>query len=105
MGYKVVITGPAVRDLSDIVRYIAENNVAAATKTGHGLIDKAETLAEFPFLGSKSRDLGMEDCRVLVSAPYWIVYRVSDERKTVQIFRFWHPARGKPVIYTDKFLR
>jgi plasmid stabilization system protein ParE len=103
MGYKVVITGPAVRDLSDIVTYIADDNVAVARKTGHRLIDKAETLAEFPFVGSKSRDLGMEDCRVLVSAPYWIVYRVSEERKSVEIFRFWHPARGKPVINRDEF--
>jgi addiction module RelE/StbE family toxin len=101
MDFKVIITGPAKTDLGDIVKYIAKDNATAAAKVGGKLIEKAEMLGEFPFIGSKSRDVGMEDCRVLVVAPYWIVYRVVQETKTVEVFRFWHPARGTPRIYTE----
>ncbi len=63
MGFRVVITKPAINDLAEIVCYIAGDNPEAATRVGNGLIDRAESLGELPYRGrvfpnAKSRVAG-----------------------------------------------
>ena len=102
MGIRVVITKPALNDLAEIVRYIAGDNPEAATWVGNGLIDRAESLAELPLRGRMVPERKQRDCREIVWKPFRIIYRVSEEKKLVEVVRFWHGARGTPVVTEQK---
>lgn len=73
-------------DLQEIKNYIAEDSIEAATKTVKDIIDKIETLAEFPELGAmlmykirlKSK------YRYIISGQYIIFYNY--ERDIVSMF-------------------
>ena len=93
MDYKVVITGHAVRDLSELVSFIRRDNPAAAAKFGMRLIERAESLRSFPHRGRVSATPGYAGCRETVEAPYRIIYRVIEEKKLVEIVSFRHGAR------------
>jgi plasmid stabilization system protein ParE len=41
----------------------------------------------------------IETIREIVHRPYRIVYRVFEDRKTIEILRVWHAARGTPDIW------
>jgi plasmid stabilization system protein ParE len=51
MGCQVIFSPQAIARLEEIVRYIAEDNPAAAHRLGMKLVDRAELLADFPELG------------------------------------------------------
>ena len=99
MGFRVVITKPAIGDLAEIVRFIASDNPAAAARVGNGLIDRAESLRELPLRGRVVPERKQRDCREIIWKPYRIIYRVSEEKSLVEVVRFWHGARGNPVIH------
>jgi addiction module RelE/StbE family toxin len=99
MGFKIDFTKPAVADLGGIVRFISRDNPTAAEKTGFTLIETAEKLSEFPFVGRVVPEFKIETLREIIHRPYRIVYRVREEQKTIEILRIWHAARGKPIIF------
>ena len=99
MDFQVVITSPAIADLAEIVKYISQQNPLAAERTGHRLLAKAESLRQMPARGRLVPERWQMDCRELVLKPYRIVYRVQEEKNLVEVLRFWHGARGNPVIY------
>jgi len=94
MDFRVEITGPAIRDLAEIVSYIAQDNPAAATSIGANLLDAALSLAKTPFKGTRYQKLA--GVRKLTLSPFKIFYRVNDMNKSVQILRYWHSARRDP---------
>jgi len=51
MGFKIVFTKPAQADLAGLVRFIARDNPPVAEQFGFAIIEKAEKLNEFPFMG------------------------------------------------------
>jgi toxin ParE1/3/4 len=95
MDYKVVITGPAVRDLSELVSFIRGDNPAAAMKFGMRLIDRAESLRSFPHRGRVSTAAGYAGCRETVEAPYLIIYRIDEDKKLVEVVSFRHASRER----------
>jgi len=99
MDYRVVITQPAIADLAEVVKYIAHDDPLAAARTGDRLIEKAESLGKMPLRGRLVPERQERDCRELVLKPFRIIYRVRAEQNLVQVLRFWHGARGAPVIY------
>lgn len=96
MDFQVEITGPAIADLAEIVSYIAQNNPEAARSVGNNLLDAALSLATAPFKGSRYQKLA--GVRKLTLPPFKIFYRVNDERKAVEVLRFWHSARRDPAL-------
>jgi addiction module RelE/StbE family toxin len=98
MGFRVVITKPAINDLAEIVRYISRENPAAGAQTGFQLIEKAESLGELPLRGRVVPERKQGDCREIILKPYRIVYRVNEGKNLVEVLRYWHAARGTPVI-------
>jgi plasmid stabilization system protein ParE len=93
MDYKVVISGPAIKDLSELVSFIRRDNPAAAAKFGMRLIERAESLRSFPHRGRVSSLPGCAGFRETVEAPYRIIYRIIEEKKLVEIVGFRHGAR------------
>ncbi len=57
------------------------------------LVDFAESLQSMPERGRSVKK--WPGVRVLVLAPYLIVYRFERAANTVEILRFWHGARDR----------
>ena len=53
MGYRVVFAPEAHARLGKIVRFIAQDDPEAAIRFGDYLVDRAESLAQFPELGTR----------------------------------------------------
>ncbi|MBA4149967.1 MAG: type II toxin-antitoxin system RelE/ParE family toxin [Verrucomicrobia bacterium] len=98
MGYKVVLSPSALRDLQDIVRYIALDAPSRALNFGQFLISKTKLLGEHPELGRIVPEFGDADVREVIVRSYRVIYRVGRREKQIQVIRFWHAARGEPKI-------
>jgi toxin ParE1/3/4 len=92
--FQLRLTSQAARDLREIVAYIARDNPAAAERFGLTLVEKAELLKRFPFLGKRVK--GTEEDRVLLEDPILIFYQPDNAAGVIVIKRFWHGARGTP---------
>lgn len=99
MAYRLIYTKPAARDLEEIVRYIAQDRPGAARAVGLALVELAESLLAFPFLGASLRR--RPGVRKLVHAPYVVLYRVDETRQQVRIQRFWHARRDPRSLRTE----
>jgi len=54
MGFKVILSPAAIKDLELIVRYISLDNPQAAGRFGNRLIDEAMSLSDFPERGRRA---------------------------------------------------
>lgn len=98
MAFKIVWTEQARADLSDIVRFIGEDNPTIAESFGYTLISKVDQLIQFPLLGRVVPEIGDKTIREIIVRPYRIVYQVNEAQQVVAIARVWHGARGEPVM-------
>ena len=98
MGFKIVFTEPSLTDIESLVAFIARDNPLAADQFGQALVDKAENLAEHPFLGRVVPEFKVESIREIVHRPYRIIYRVRSGENLIEILRVWHAARGVPRL-------
>ena len=93
MDYQVILSKPALRDLGEIARYIAQDgNSETAERVGHELLDLAESLAVLPRRGSLLHS--RSGARRVLLAPYLVVYRVDETTHQVRVLRFWHGRRN-----------
>jgi plasmid stabilization system protein ParE len=99
MAYRLIYTKPAERDLEEIIRYIAQDRPAAARTLGLALIELAESLPAFPYLGTALRH--RPGVRKLIHAPYVVLYRLDESGQQVRIQRFWHSKRDPHSIHTE----
>jgi len=98
MNFKIILSPRAIQDLREIVRYIAFDNPLRVEEFGRELIVKTHALSSFPELGRRVPEIGAPHVREIVFKSYCIVYRVRHEQKLVEVSRFWHGARGTPLI-------
>ena len=66
MGFKIVFTKPAISDLESLVSYIARDNPQAAERFGYAIVEKAEKLDQFPFLGRIVPEFKIETIREII---------------------------------------
>lgn len=82
----------AREDLTEIIRYIAGRNPAAARRMRRLIEDAVRPLAEHPFLFRAGRVAGT---RELVAHPnYIVVYRVTDD--AIEIVSILHARQQYP---------
>ncbi len=98
MGLKIVISPEAIGDLKNIVSYIAPHNATAAVRLGNELIRRTKILADFPEIGRRVPESPVPTIREIIYRSYRILYRVKSEERVVEVVRFWHGARGFPII-------
>jgi plasmid stabilization system protein ParE len=98
MAFLVRVTEIANDDLAALVRFIARDNPPAAERFGSELLEKLKLLQEQPLLGRVVPERANPNLREIIQRPYRIVYRVSEQHKTVEVLRFWHGARGEPEV-------
>ena len=89
MQFEVLLTADAVRDLEEIIEWIAEHDAPAKAD---GVLVRLETaiagLAKFPARGAHPRELlalGIRDYRETSFKPYRIVYRIHGRRVYVYL--------------------
>jgi toxin ParE1/3/4 len=75
MGWKIIFAPQALEELEQIVRFIAQDDPQAAIRFGDYLVDRAESLANFPELGTPYRKRA--NVRRLLCKAYYIYYRVG----------------------------
>ena len=93
MDFQVFFTDEALADLQRIVERVADDNPEAAEKLGLALVDHAQMLRYFPFLGAPVE--GLAHVRKLLHTPYRIFCRVERRPPRVSILHFWHGARDE----------
>ena len=94
-----LIWSPISRDdLHDIVRFIARDNPRRAESFAYELMGQADILRQHPELGRIVPEYRNPKIREIIFRPYRIVYRVDYERKSAEIARIWHAARGTPAL-------
>lgn len=101
MGFTVVLSRIAIRDLTEIVAYLGRDNPSAAKRVGHSLVAQLRKLEDFPRIGRIVPEFKIETLREIIHAPYRIVYQVNDSTESIAVARFWHSARGTPELSDD----
>ncbi len=93
MTPKVRILRKAQDDLEEIQRYVARDRPAAADRLVDRLLDRIESLEDFPEAGVVPRDerLVVLRFRVLVEGEYLVFYRLV--RTQVRVYRVVHGRR------------
>jgi toxin ParE1/3/4 len=81
-------TAGAADQFETSVIYIQQDNPTAAWSAAQAVIDRIQQLASFPGLGRLG---GVKGTRELVSPPYVVVYRSTEE--IVEILHIWHGAQ------------
>jgi toxin ParE1/3/4 len=81
-------TPEASGQLEEAVKHIRQDNPAAARNVAQAVIERIEQLAAFPGLGRLGEVKGT---RELVSPPYVVVYRSTEE--IIAILYIWHGAQ------------
>ncbi len=99
MDYRLVYSKPAEQDLSEIVRYIAQEDPCAAERVGLALVELAESPVKLPQRDAMLRS--RPGVRKVLHAPYLIIYRVDEARRIVRVLRFWHVKRDPRSLHAD----
>jgi toxin ParE1/3/4 len=89
MGFQVVVTEDAERDLEDIVTYIAKHDSpASAQHVLSRILEIADSLAAAPTRGSQPKELrglGDQEYRQVFFKPYRLIYRVVGQRVAIYL--------------------
>jgi toxin ParE1/3/4 len=90
------LTGPAEDDLTEILSYIATDNLAAAASMYYRFHALFEMLADAPEAGRRREELRFE-LRSFAEGNYTVFYRIVSE--TVEIVRVLHAARDIDSLF------
>jgi plasmid stabilization system protein ParE len=96
MDWRIDWTEPALADLADVVRYIAQEDKEAAERVGNRIVDHVTILRTFPEIGPVFRRRPRGKVRLIVCRPFKIYYRVRADVRLVEILHVWHAARQDP---------
>lgn len=94
MDHRILCTKRALNDLAGIVKHIAQDDDAAASRFGSALLDHVDLLGRFPRMGSAIRQ--HSKVRKLVHSPILVYYQIHEERRMVEVLHFRHGARKPP---------
>ena len=97
MAQGVTVSPRAHADLLEITRYIGVDSPESAIAFGDKLLDRAEQLLQFPRSGRIVPEFPRENLRELTHQSIRIIY-VIRPNGSIEILRFWHAARGNPLL-------
>jgi plasmid stabilization system protein ParE len=104
--FRVVWAEAAVRDLEEIVAFIAEDSAPNAERLLRTVRAKAASLETVPMRGRVVPELsrfGMRSWRELVVRPYRILYRLSGD--TVTVLAVFDGRRDLEDLLLERLLR
>lgn len=89
MGFQVVLTEDAERDLEDLFTYIAtHDSLHSAERVLSRILEIADSLAAAPTRGSQPKELralGDEECRQVFFKPYRLIYRIVGQQVAIYL--------------------
>ena len=88
---KVLWTGPALRDLTEMREYISRDNPSAARRLAERIRDAVKRVRQYPESGRIVPELAVTGYREIIVSPYRIIYRV--ESGALVVLRVWHGKR------------
>jgi toxin ParE1/3/4 len=91
MAFQIVWSPEAAQDLQEIVRFIGRDSIEYAATWAARLVERIETLEQFPRLGPRVWHLLAGELRKLTEGSYLIIYRVRGTQ--VHILAIVHGAR------------
>jgi plasmid stabilization system protein ParE len=100
------LTPSALDNLSDILDYIAEDNVNAARRVESAILSACGSLAKYPLIGSKRTDITPLPVRfwtVTKFPNYIVVYRLGT--KPLQVVAVLHAKRNIKAIFIEHEVR
>jgi plasmid stabilization system protein ParE len=97
MDCKIVRTEPALEDLKEVVRFLADDDPEAALGVGKDILAHVEILKTFPEIVPVYRHRRSGDVRQVTRRPFRVFYRFQAATKRVEIPHVWHGARQDPA--------
>jgi plasmid stabilization system protein ParE len=94
VDYQLLFTQRALRDLGDIISYIAESDAESASRFGNALLDHVDLLGRFPRIGGIIRK--RSQVRKLIHSPILVYYQVHENKRLVEVLHFRHGSRKPP---------
>ena len=98
MDRELVWTARASDDIAAIIRYIAQDDPAAAARVGFGIYERAQILLQHPEAGSRLEDLPAGGWRKLTFRRGKLIYAIRAEK--IVIGRIWPAALGEADLET-----
>lgn len=92
---RIIWQDGALDDLDRIRIYIADDNPTAASRIVARITTRLDILREHPLMGRSGRVPNTREF-VFGNIPYIAVYRVDDERNTLEILHIVRTARRYP---------
>lgn len=77
---KLIWTREALERLSEIEKYISKENPENAIRFVDYLIEKGESIKDFPKIGRMVPEIGQDNIREIIAKRYRIIYRISGEQ-------------------------
>lgn len=102
MGYKLIVSKDAHRDVDEIAGYIVQE--LKSPQAAAGFLDDVEksyrSLAENPCLFALCQDMRLqrEGYRKAVIKNYLVLYRIDEDKKTVYVVRVVYGPRNYPDL-------
>jgi len=94
---KVVWTGPALKDLEVIVRFIAMDSPRYAERFSKRLVQAPQALKDYPSLGRVVPEYELPNFRELIHGAYRIIYEIRQD--TCYIEAVIHSSRDLMMHY------
>lgn len=86
---EIIWTGPAKRDLEEIIGYIADDNPVAASRVAKRIIAHTRQLRKHPLSGQSVPEIEGDSVRQIVETPCRIFYKVVGKRVYIlHVLRF-----------------
>jgi plasmid stabilization system protein ParE len=98
MAFKLIWSPSARLDLKEIATFIAEDSPLIAERFVRSLFEVVERIAEYAESGRIVPEFGEPTIREVIRRPCRIVYRLNRRKRTLEIVRVWHGARGTPDL-------
>lgn len=89
---QIIWSPGAWHDVEAIAEYIAQDSIAQASLFARKLIEATDRLAEFPFSGKITPEIGEKDRREIRVGNYRIMYSIVGDG--VLVTRVFHGARN-----------
>jgi len=96
---RIVWSPLAVDRVSEIAKYIAQDNPVAAESWVNTIFKKVEQLKAFPESGRIVSETGNKTIRELIYGNYRIIYRIEKKRLSVLTVR-----HGKQILPVDEIM-
>lgn len=87
-------TETAIKNLTGIYQYIAQNSPLYAQRVADKIIRRSEQIAVFPQSGRRVPEYDAPDIREIIERPYRLIYRIKADQ--IDVLAVIHSAQQFP---------